>query len=116
MSLGSYFFGIVTFSVVINLIGMLYPNDKSGVRQALDICLSLCLLCAVIAPIGGMVARAKGEISLDATGKRAGRGAYLCKSAECLRRARKSRRIEQSLETVIGDEIYAALEEELARV
>ena len=65
MSLGSYFLGIVTFSVVINLIGMMYPNDKSGVRQALDICLSLCLLCAVIAPIGGMVERAKGEISLD---------------------------------------------------
>lgn len=65
MSLVSYFFGIVTFSVVINLIGMLYPSDKSGVRQALDICLSLCLLCAVIAPIGGMVAEAKENISLD---------------------------------------------------
>ena len=58
----------------------------------------------------------EGEISLDATGKKSGRGAYLCKSAECLRRARKSRRIEASLEVTIGDEIYAALEEELARV
>ena len=65
MSLGSYFLGIVAFSVVINLIGMLYPSDKSGVRQALDICLSLCLLCAVIAPIGGMLARAKEDISFD---------------------------------------------------
>ncbi len=65
MNLGNYFLGIVTFSVVINLIGMIYPNDKSGVRQALDICLSLCLLCAVIAPIGGMVARAKDNISLE---------------------------------------------------
>jgi predicted RNA-binding protein YlxR (DUF448 family) len=58
----------------------------------------------------------EGEISLDATGKKSGRGAYLCKSAECLKRARKSRRIEASLEITIGDEIYAALEEELARV
>ena len=58
----------------------------------------------------------EGEISLDATGKKSGRGAYLCKSAECLRRARKSRRIEMSLETPIGDEVYAALEEALARV
>ena len=58
----------------------------------------------------------EGEISLDATGKKSGRGAYLCKSAECLRRTRKSRRIEASLEVTIGDEIYAALEEELARV
>lgn len=65
MSLGSYFLGIVAFSVVINLIGMLYPSDKSGVQQALDICLSLCLLCAVIAPIGGMLARAKEDISFD---------------------------------------------------
>ena len=56
-----------------------------------------------------------GEISLDATGKKPGRGAYLCKSAECLRRARKSRRIEYSLEVAIGDEVYSALEEELAR-
>lgn len=65
MTLGRYFFGIVTFSVVINLIGMLYPSDKNGVRRALDICLSLCLLCAVIAPIGGMVAEAKKDIKLD---------------------------------------------------
>ena len=65
MTLGRYFLGIVTFSVVINLIGMLYPSDKSGVRHALDICFSLCLLCAVIAPIGGMVAQAKKDISLE---------------------------------------------------
>ncbi len=58
----------------------------------------------------------EGEISLDATGKKSGRGAYLCKSAECLKRARKSRRIEAALETPISDELYAALEEELARV
>lgn len=44
---------------------MLYPDDKGGVRKALDLCLSLCLLCAVIAPMGGMIADAKAEIDLS---------------------------------------------------
>ncbi len=57
----------------------------------------------------------EGEISLDATGKKPGRGAYLCKSAECLRRARKTRRLEQSLEVTIPTEVYLALEGELTR-
>lgn len=56
----------------------------------------------------------EGEIVLDSTGKRAGRGAYLCKSAECLRRARKARRLEQSLEVTISDGIYDALTEALS--
>ena len=58
----------------------------------------------------------EGEISLDMTGKKSGRGAYLCKNAECLRRARKARRIEQNLEVTIPAEVYEALEGELARV
>lgn len=56
----------------------------------------------------------EGEIVLDSTGKRAGRGAYLCKNAECLRRARKARRLEASLEVSISDAIYEALTEALA--
>lgn len=55
----------------------------------------------------------EGEISLDATGKRPGRGAYLCRNAECLRRARKTRRIEQSLEVTIDAAVYDAMEKEL---
>ena len=57
----------------------------------------------------------EGEISLDMTGRKSGRGAYLCKNAECLRRARKARRIEQNLEVTIPAEVYEALEGELAR-
>lgn len=34
---------------------MLYPDDSSGVRRALDFCLSLCLLIAVVTPMGGML-------------------------------------------------------------
>ena len=52
----------------------------------------------------------EGEISLDTSGKKSGRGAYLCHDAKCLRKARKTKRIEQNLECVIPDEIYEALE------
>ena len=56
----------------------------------------------------------EGEISLDATGKKSGRGAYICPSPKCLTLARKAKRLERSLETTIPDEVYAALEEELS--
>ena len=55
----------------------------------------------------------EGEILLDLTGKKNGRGAYICKNAACLKKARKSRRIESSLECRISDELYTKMEEEL---
>ena len=55
-----------------------------------------------------------GSVSLDFTGKKSGRGAYLCRKVECFRKAQKSRRAEQSLETAIPAEVYDALAEELA--
>ena len=54
-----------------------------------------------------------GGISLDLTGKKSGRGAYICKNAQCLKKARKSKRIESSLECRISDELYQRMEEEL---
>ena len=56
---------------------------------------------------------ANGEISLDVTGKKPGRGAYICKSAECLRLARKARRFEKSFSCRIPDSVYDILEQEL---
>lgn len=56
-----------------------------------------------------------GSISLDATGKKSGRGAYICRSAACLKKARKAKRLEKAFECEIPDEIYSALEEELER-
>ena len=47
-----------------------------------------------------------GSIVLDMTGKKNGRGAYLCRQAECLKRARKSKGLERSLKIGIPDEIY----------
>ena len=55
----------------------------------------------------------EGEIILDLTGKKSGRGAYICKSAACLKKARKSRRLESSLECQISDALYEKMEEEL---
>lgn len=56
-----------------------------------------------------------GSVCLDFTGKKSGRGAYICKKAACLRAARKSKRIEHSLETAIPDEIYDKMTEELLK-
>ena len=54
-----------------------------------------------------------GEISLDLTGKKPGRGAYVCKNPECFELAKKARRFERSLGCKIPDEVYAQLELEL---
>lgn len=55
----------------------------------------------------------EGEISIDFTGKKSGRGAYLCKSEACFRKARKSGILHRSLECEISEEIYAELEKEI---
>ncbi len=54
-----------------------------------------------------------GAVSLDFTGKKSGRGAYICREVKCLQRARKSRRLERVLECSIPDEVYDAMEQEL---
>ncbi len=56
----------------------------------------------------------EGEILLDFTGKKSGRGAYICRSAECLKKARKSRRIERNLACAIPEEVYDRMEKEMA--
>ena len=58
----------------------------------------------------------EGEITLDLTGKKSGRGAYICRSVECFKRARKQRRLEASLECAIPEEVYDKLEGELSGV
>ena len=57
----------------------------------------------------------EGEVSLDLTGKKPGRGAYVCRSADCLRAARKARRFERAFSCRIPDEVYDRMEEELSR-
>jgi len=52
----------------------------------------------------------EGEIRLDLVGKMNGRGVYLCPDAACLKKARKAKRLERSLEVEIPDEIWESLE------
>ena len=55
---------------------------------------------------------AENEICLDATGKKNGRGAYVCKSRECLQKARKNKGLERSFKMSIPGEVYDTLEKE----
>ena len=55
----------------------------------------------------------EGEILLDFTGKKSGRGAYICRDVKCLKKARKSGRIGKNLECEIPDEVYDRMEAEL---
>ncbi len=54
----------------------------------------------------------EGDISLDITGKKNGRGAYVCKSKSCLQAARKNRGLERSFKMSISNEVYDILEKE----
>ena len=56
----------------------------------------------------------QGEVSLDFTGKKPGRGAYVCPNSECLKRARKSRALERALDTAIPESVYEEMEKEMA--
>lgn len=55
---------------------------------------------------------AEGDIVLDVTGKKNGRGAYLCVSSECLGKARKNKGLERSFKMSIPSEIYDKLQKE----
>lgn len=54
------------------------------------------------------------EISLDFRGKKPGRGAYVCPNPDCLRKARKSNALGRAFSVKIPDEVYAALEAQMA--
>ncbi|MCI6092622.1 YlxR family protein [bacterium] len=56
---------------------------------------------------------AENEFVLDATGRKNGRGAYLCFSKECLEKARKNKGLERSFKQTIPKEVYENLEKEL---
>ena len=59
---------------------------------------------------------AEDEIVLDATGKKNGRGAYICFSKECLKKARKNKGLERSFKMSIPEEIYERLEKEFDEI
>lgn len=55
----------------------------------------------------------EGEIALDLTGKKAGRGAYVCPDKECISKAYKGHRLEKALEKQVNESVYKRLLEEL---
>ena len=75
-----------------------------------------CIACRAVKPKRELIRIVKSgtEISLDRTGKKNGRGAYICRNAACLKKARKGKRLEHSLECVIDDALYDRLEAEIA--
>lgn len=56
----------------------------------------------------------EGEISIDTTGKKPGRGAYICKDTNCLKLAKKGKKLDKAFDITVSEEIYARLEQELA--
>lgn len=57
-----------------------------------------------------------GEISVDPTGKKNGRGAYICKSTECLKKVKKSKGLERSFKMAIPESVYEMLEKEMSEL
>ncbi len=58
--------------------------------------------------------QSEGTVALDPTGKKAGRGAYICRQTDCLNTARKKKALERSLKASVSEEIYGTLATDLA--
>ena len=79
----------------------------------------LCLGCGEMKPKREMLRVVKtkeGEVSLDITGKKGGRGGYLCLNPGCLEKAMKARRLERSLSCQVGGDVYDALQQQLDEI
>jgi len=78
--------------------------------------LRMCTGCMVMKPkkeLLRVVKSPEGDVSVDLTGKKSGRGAYVCKSAQCFEKAFKTKRLSRNLDITISEEIYNRLREEI---
>lgn len=78
--------------------------------------LRMCTGCMEMKPKKELIRVVKspeGEVSVDLTGKKSGRGAYVCKNPECLEKAFKAKRLSRNLDVVIDDEVYNRLRNEI---
>jgi len=76
----------------------------------------MCLGCQEMKPkkeLIRVVKNKENEISIDFTGKKPGRGAYICRSLSCFEKARKGKRFERAFEVSINEEIYEMLKKDL---
>ena len=85
-----------------------FPEKKQPMRKCLG-----CMESFEKRSLIRVVRTPENGICLDFKGKVSGRGAYVCKSLACFRKARKASRFERNLECQIPDEVYQALEKEL---
>ena len=79
----------------------------------------MCVGCREMKPkkeLLRVVRSPEGEISFDLTGRKPGRGAYVCHSSDCLLRAIKQKQLERQLEVHMTEEVAAALQYELAHL
>lgn len=79
--------------------------------------LRMCTGCMEMKPKKELIRIVKtpeGEVCVDLTGKKSGRGAYVCKSIECLEKSFKAKRLSRNLDTPISEEIYNKLKEEIS--
>jgi len=78
-----------------------------------------CVACQEMMPkkeLIRIVRSPQGEIHVDLTGKKPGRGAYLCGKVACFKLAKKSKAFERALKTPVGAEIYDRLEADFVQV
>ena len=78
--------------------------------------LRMCTGCMEMKPKKELIRVVKspeGEVSVDLTGKKSGRGAYVCKNEECLEKDFKAKRLSRNLDTQISEEVYNKLREEI---
>ena len=76
----------------------------------------MCVGCREMKPkmeLTRVVKPQEGDCAIDFTGKAPGRGAYVCKSAECLKKAQKNRALERAFDVPIPAELYEQLAAEL---
>ena len=76
----------------------------------------MCVGCREMKPKACLLRVVKpqeGDAHIDRSGKAAGRGAYVCNSIECLKKAQKIRALDRALETKIEDEVFAQLESQI---
>lgn len=76
----------------------------------------MCLGCQEMKPkkeLIRIVRDKEGNTSVDFTGKKAGRGAYICRSIECFEKARKGKKLEKAFEARIDESVYDTMKEQL---
>lgn len=86
--------------------------------MAKKIPMRMCVGCSEMKPkpeLIRVVRSPEGEISLDSTGKKSGRGAYICCNKDCLKKAVKSKRLDRTFECTIPEDLYERLEEQLGK-